>query len=202
VLRTAFFIDGFNVYHALDCNMAYWKYKWLNYAKLANCYITTKDTIKNIYYFSALAYWNPKKVIRHINLIKALEHFGVETIFGKFKLKDKECRICNEIYQTYEEKLTDVNIAIKLFQDAMHDKYDKAIIISGDSDLLPAMEAVKQTFPNKQIGVIIPIGRRAESLKAAADFYMKMKEKHLINSQFDNPLNINTEIIYRPSHWK
>ena len=49
--RIAFFIDGFNVYHALDERKKYWKYKWLNYAKLANCYITTKDTLKDIFYW-------------------------------------------------------------------------------------------------------------------------------------------------------
>jgi uncharacterized LabA/DUF88 family protein len=200
--RVAFFIDGFNVYHALDEQKKYWKYKWLNYAKLATCYITTKDTVNNIFYFSALAYWNPEKVRRHNILISGLKHFGVEVILGEFKLKDKKCRSCHCLYQTYEEKQTDVNISIKLFQEAIYDNYDTAIIISGDSDLIPALKVVKTTFPTKQIGIIIPIGRRAESLKNTADFYMKMKEKHLASSQFDNPFDIGSDILQRPSHWK
>ncbi|MDP2944811.1 MAG: hypothetical protein Q8N86_00415, partial [Atribacterota bacterium] len=61
----------------------------------------------------------------------------------------------------------------------MQDKFDKAYIISGDSDLIPSVEAVKALFPHKQIGVIIPIGRRAELLKLKCDFHMKIKEKHL-----------------------
>jgi hypothetical protein len=34
-----------------------------------------------------------------------------------------------------------------------------------DSDLLPAIRAVQATFPSKQIGVIVPIGRASEDLK-------------------------------------
>ena len=98
-------------------------------------------------------------------MISGLNHVGVKVILGEFKLKDKKCRSCHCLYKTYEEKQTDVNISIKLFQEAIYDNYDTAMIISGDSDLMPALKAVKQTFPSKQIGVIIPIGRCAESLK-------------------------------------
>jgi hypothetical protein len=37
--RVAVFIDGFNVYHALDGNPVWGKFKWLDYAALARCYI-------------------------------------------------------------------------------------------------------------------------------------------------------------------
>jgi hypothetical protein len=42
---------------------------------------------------------------------------------------------------------------------------------------LPVVEAIKLLFPAKRIGVIIPINGKAESLKQACDFHMKMKEK-------------------------
>lgn len=51
--RASFFIDGFNVFHSLDCNKSYYKYKWLDYSVLAKCFITSKDTIADIYYFTA-----------------------------------------------------------------------------------------------------------------------------------------------------
>ena len=106
-------------------------------------------------------------------------------------------------YKTFEEKQTDVNIAIQLFKLAIQDKYDKAFIISGDSDLIPSIEAVKSTFPNKQIGVIIPIGRSAEQLKQTCDFYMKMKEKHLNASMLPDVLNLgNGKKLERPTYWK
>ena len=118
------------------------------------------------------------------------------------KKRDKHCRICNKTYQTFEEKQTDVNIAIHLFKLAVQDKYDKAFIISGDSDLIPSIRAVKTTFPNKQIGVIITIGRSAEMLKHTCDLYMKMKKKHLKASTLPDVINIGKDkTLERPQRW-
>ncbi len=55
--RIIFFIDGFNVYHALEDDIQYHKHKWLNYAALSKCYITKKDTIEKVLYFTAYAHW-------------------------------------------------------------------------------------------------------------------------------------------------
>lgn len=101
----------------------------------------------------------------------------------------------------FEEKQTDVNIAIKLFQTAIADLYDTALIVSGDSDLIPAIEAVKQTFPDKRVTVVIPIGRRAEALKHAAHAHMKMKVKHLATSQFEDRIQKGDLILTRPISW-
>jgi hypothetical protein len=55
--RVSVFIDGFNVYHALENNPAYRKYKWLDYAALARCYIGGRDVLEKIYLFTAFAMW-------------------------------------------------------------------------------------------------------------------------------------------------
>jgi uncharacterized LabA/DUF88 family protein len=197
------FIDGFNLYHAINAHRNYHKYKWLNLNKLANLYITKNEKIVEILYFTALATWNQSKVKKHKLFIKANELIGIRTIYGEFKKRDKYCNLCHKKYQTFEEKQTDVNIAIQLFKLSIENKYDKAIIISGDSDLLPSIGAVRKTFPTKQIGVIIPIGRRAEALKQACDFYMKMKEKHLSTSRFEQRININqNEYLECPPEWR
>jgi uncharacterized LabA/DUF88 family protein len=201
--RVSFFIDGFNLYHSIDDNRSYHKYKWLNFRRLAECFISKKDKIEHIYYFTALADWSPKKIKRHKLLIRALKLNGVDVVYGKFRKVDKTCRICKKTYQTYEEKQTDVNIAIQLFRSAIQDEYDTAMIVSGDSDLIPSIEAVKTTFPEKQVGIIIPIGRRAELLKQTSDFHMKIKEKHLKSSIFEEVIQVdnNTQIVC-PHTWK
>jgi uncharacterized LabA/DUF88 family protein len=196
------FIDGFNLYHAINVNPKYHKYKWLDLTKLANLYITKNEKIVNILYFTALALWNQSKVKKHKLFIRANEFKSVNVIYGEFKKRDKFCNVCKKRYQTFEEKQTDVNIAIQLFKLSIENKYDKAIIISGDSDLLPSINAVRKTFPNKQIGVIIPIGRRAEALKQVCDFYMKMKEKHLASATFEQSIKINDkEFLVCPPEW-
>ena len=206
--RIVFFFDGFNLWHALDHNPAlrnknqYHKYKWLNLHRLAQCFVPEKE-IAGLYYFTALAVWDPNKVARHKTYISALRSVGAKIIFGNFKLRDKKCHLCQGIYKAYEEKHTDVNIAITLFQSALKDEYDTAIIVSGDSDLVPAIEAVKMTFPGKQMGVMIPIGRRAELLKQVTDFKMKIKESHLAISQFPDEINLGEgTMLKRPESWK
>ena len=86
---------------------------------------------------------------------------------------------------------------------SIQERYDKALIISGDSDLIPAIEAVQSTFPHKKVGVIIPIGRSAEQLKQTCDFYMKMKEKHLKASLLPDVINLGDgKSLERPKWWR
>ena len=86
---------------------------------------------------------------------------------------------------------------------AIQDKYDNAIIVSGDSDLIPSIKAVQETFPTKRIGIVIPIGRRAEELKNVTDFHYKMKEKHLKTSLFDQEIDLgNDQKIICPLDWR
>ena len=196
------YVDGFNLYHSLEDTRAYHKYKWLNLEKLAKCFIPPNDSIVDIFYFTTYATWKPTKVVKHKEYISALRSVNVKLVLGAFRYRDKKCQKCNRIYQTWEEKRTDVNIAIHLFSTAINDKWDKAFIVSGDSDLIPAIEEVKKTFPGKQIGIIIPIGRRAEELKQVTDFHMRIKEKHLQTSQFPNNVHIGNGVsIQRPSSW-
>ena len=129
IKTVSYFIDGFNVYHALENNPSFHKYKWLNYDKLTKCFLPPKTNktqiiFSDIYYFSALTYWNVDKMLRHKNYIKALENVGVEFIRGNFREVDKLCLKCNKYYKTHEEKQTDVNIAIYLFELAYVDVSD------------------------------------------------------------------------------
>lgn len=104
---------------------------------------------------------------------------------------------------TYEEKQTDINIAIKLFELAYLNKFDTAIILSGDSDLVPAIKSVKVNFPDKKIGVLIPINRKADQLKKVSDFYYKIGEMQLNSSILNDPYILkNNERIYCPDNWK
>ena len=201
--RVAVFIDGFNVYHALTSDPRTKKHRWLNLEQLARCFLTSNDSLNEIFYFTALALWDAEKVAKHKTYISALRTTSVQPILGAFRRKDKYCTLCRRKYLTYEEKRTDVNIAIKLFQTAIIDSWDSALIISGDSDLIPAIEAVKKSFPSKQIGVIIPIGRRAEELKIVADFHRKMKIKHLQSSQFPEEIVLSGGgTIKKPLSWR
>ena len=194
-----FFIDGFNLYHSIDTNKIYHKYKWLNLSKFAECFIKPSDQINKIYYFTALAQWDQSKVIKHKILIKALEIQGVKVIYGKFKMRDKKCPHCNRIFQKPEEKQTDVNIAINLFKGAVQNDYDTAIIISGDSDLIPSIEAIKTIFPVKKFGVVIPIGRSDQGSQFTYNDFTQRLEDNRINNYFKF---YNTERFHQSLDYK
>lgn len=198
-----FFIDGFNLYHAIKQNPNFKKYKWIDLYKLSGILKRKDENLVDVYYFTAYAYWDKEKKEKHKRLVKALKSVNTKIVFGKFKEVEKRCRICKRTYKVPEEKETDVNIAIYLFKLAMGNKFDRAYIISGDSDLVPAIKAIKNTFPRKEICVVIPINRRAKHLKQICDTHIKMKEIHLISSRFpDNVTLPDKSIITCPPSWK
>lgn len=207
--KIVFLIDGFNLYHALDYtesdpnHFRYQRYKWLNLRKLASLYVGRLDTLQEVILFTALATWDPGKVTRHKLFIRANESVGVSVVYGEFKRKDRKCRLCGKKYSAFEEKQTDVNIALTLFDLAVKDKYDRAIIVSGDTDLIPAIKAVRSTFPHKQIGVIIPVGKASNDMIKTADFRFKMRELHLASSRFPDQIILpDRSTLDCPPNWK
>ncbi len=202
------FIDGFNLYHALDHfkqgpdHHRFRKYKWLNLRKLASMFVFGKDTLDEVLYFTTIAAWDAGKAARHKLYIRALENEGVRVIYGEFKRKMKHCRLCGGHFPSVEEKQTDVNIALYLLVRAIQERYDKAIIFSGDTDLLPAVKMVRGVYPAKQIGLVIPIGRASEDFKQRVDFHYKMREHHLAKSLFSDPYPLpDGSNLSKPTNW-
>lgn len=193
------FIDGFNLYHALDDHQEWCQYKWLNLRTLASHFVTGADSIEDVYFFTAVTQWSSEKTQRHQNYIKALESKGVKVVLGRFTERDIKCRLCGKTFKKIEEKQTDVNIAIKMLELAHANAYDTALLISADSDLSAAVQGVRSVFAEKQIKMIIPIGRRAEYLKSILGVgnYVKMKQIHLQTSMLENEICLPDGTILR-----
>lgn len=203
------FIDGFNLYHALDWfegppdHKRLNKYKWISLFKLASLFVPLKDQLVQVLYFTTLATWDKGKTERHRIFIKAQEDEGVSVIYGHFKRKDLKCSICLKKFSKPEEKETDVNIALSLYDLALKDRYDKAVIISADSDQIPAIKMVRATFPGKLFGVVLPIGKASEDLKRQADFKFKMREHHLASCRYPDVHTLKDgTLLHCPPNWK
>ena len=78
---------------------------------------------------------------------------------GYFLPKERICRRCETIVRSYEDKMTDVNIAVELLGDAQDDVFDTAIVISGDSDLSGPIEPVRRRYSGKRVIVDFPPDR-------------------------------------------
>ena len=126
---------------------------------------------------------------------------GVNIIEGEFKKKDRFCPKCRSVFRSAEEKNTDVNLAITLFKNAFLDEYDKAVVVSGDSDILNAIKEVKKCFPNKDIGFFPPYGKWSNDLRKHADFVIKMKQSHIINNIFPKEITYKGITITCPPEW-
>ena len=75
---------------------------------------------------------------------------------GRFKSKPRECKSCHAKWTAHEEKESDVNVAIHLIKDTITNKFERAIIISADSDLVPAVRMAKDHDRAKEICVVAP----------------------------------------------
>ena len=68
--------------------------------------------------------------------------------YGYHVTRERRCSNCGVLRQTYEEKMTDVNIAVELLGDAQDDAFDTAIVMSGDGDLASPVRAVRERYPD------------------------------------------------------
>lgn len=155
--RVKVYIDGFNLYHAIaELGRKKRHLKWLNLWGLSNSLLKEHEELSGVEYFSALKKTSIDRLKRHEQYIEALKYYNVTIHLGKFKKKNHYCKVCNQQYTGWEEKETDVHIAVKIVEDAFTDQFDKAIIISADTDLLPPINSVKSFFQEKDIVVVAP----------------------------------------------
>lgn len=160
--RVMVYVDGFNLYHAID-ELRQDSLKWLCLRRLSESIIGPREELRAVKYFSAYANFIPEAAARHRAYVHALEAEGVKAIMGQFKKKYLKCKICGARYETHEEKETDVNIAIHLVRDTMENSFDRALVISADTDLSTAVTMARQLSGTKAIDVVAPPGRMSRS---------------------------------------
>ena len=181
--RTIIYIDGFNLYYGAVKGTPY---KWLDLARFFRL-IRPNDDIQCIRYFTAMVH-GPTKPNQEVYLQALATTPTVQTILGKFKNKNIKCAVprCTysgtKFFKAPEEKRTDVNIAIFMLDDAYQDLCDNLVLVSGDSDLVPAIRMIRHRYPAKETTVYIPA--RDPSRGAAVELRMAA------NKNRDLPLNI------------
>lgn len=182
--RVCFLIDGMNVFHALKDSFNDVSEK-IDPQRLSTSFLKKSETLSQVHYFTANPIQKAPPLERYISRLKSVRSVSFFLHFSEFRNRKRKCTECKQVFTIVEEKETDVNIAVKLLDLAINDKFDTAFIVSGDSDLVSAIKTVKNNFPEKKVGVVIPYGRKAKILKQYADFAMKMKAIHVETSQFE-----------------
>lgn len=162
-----------------------------------------------VHYFTAYADWIPSESRkRHRQYVKALRSTGVEVHFGKFKCRTSRCKKCSSSWDSHEEKRSDVNLALAMVFEAVQDRYDKALVLTGDTDIVPAIQMVRSAPFNKAVTALIPKRRKANSneLQQAASATVSLTEAVAGRCLFpdrvqaaDGSLIVERPLAYAPS---
>lgn len=199
--RTIVYVDGFNLYFGM-LQAGYSNCKWLDISKLIGNILKPNQELVEIKYFTSRVSNNPDKQKRQTTYIEALESTGVKIYYGNYQRDSIECRRCGNIWPTFNEKMTDVNIATQIIIDAYQDKYDLAILISGDSDLVPPIRAIHDNFKSKRVFGLFPPKRFNNSMSLVMKGSMIVGRKKLQDSQFEGVVTKEDGFdLKKPKEW-
>jgi len=200
--RCTVYIDAFNWYYGIFIHRPEWK--WLNIQSLFEA-LRPDDEIVWIGFFTALVHPNHRqseKRDRQKRYLKALKgQPKVEVILGKYQERTVTClaRDCSRRleYQVGEEKKTDVNIAVRLMDDAIRQRTDSMVIVSGDSDLEPAVEWVRRNHPGIKISVYVPTLPETANQRRN-DHYQRMQVTCRLLPLTEIPRHVLPQIVTLP----
>ena len=135
--RIAIFIDGGNFYRKIRENGLVPKGVKFNYVKFAEFLAREMLVVAKCYYIGIVrnhdrSEKSQKMVESQQKLLSGLENDGYEVKRGKIVYDNK-----------IREKGVDVQIAIDLIIGAVENVYDVAVVVSSDTDLIPAIRYIR-----------------------------------------------------------
>jgi hypothetical protein len=180
IKRVIAYIDGFNLYYGL-CDSRYRRFLWLNLGGMVQSLLRPDQQLVCTKYFTARISTakptdSPKYIAertarktRQDTFLSALRTVPNLKIYeGHYREEQIVCSKCGATWMDAEEKMTDVRIATEMIVDTFANRFDVALLVSGDSDLVPPIEAIKSSHPHKRINIAFPPGRHSHWLKQAA----------------------------------
>ena len=220
--RVNFYVDGFNFYYGLKdmrrIDSDWRKFYWLDYVKFFQQFIGDNQILQNVIYFAAPPPVDNQSSIRDnqgslrqsilFKANKLLNPSRIETVMGQFYRKNITCKVCKSSFTVYEEKRTDVNIAVRLLGDCSLDNVDTLVVVTADSDLVPPLQFIKKHYPNKKIRVYFP----PAYFSVALNNFMKSCKKPIIRLEYNKCKFLNSimpdvvakdgTILTIPPKWK
>lgn len=207
-LRTNVYIDGFNLYYGA---LRKTPHRWVNLEKLCQL-LLPKNTIQEIKYFTALVSARPNdpdQPVRQQLYLRAIQtlptvsvhlgHFLTHEIMMPRVVPPGQPQEYVRVIKT-EEKGSDVNLATHLLHDAHLGKFDVAVVVSNDSDLLEPIKIVRQSL-GKTVGVLNPQKHASRAILPHIDFIKKIRSGVLAAAQFPATLTDKHGKFTKPTAW-
>jgi uncharacterized LabA/DUF88 family protein len=202
------YVDGFNLYFGLRA-AGLRRYYWLDLVSLAQRLLKPGQTLARVHYFTARIRLvsggvNAADVRRQSDYLDALDTLPLlERQEGHFLEKQARCKACGATWTTYEEKMSDVNLATQMLLDAVDDRFDTALVVSGDSDLATPIRNVLRRCWDKRVVVVFPPKRNSAELQRAASGHLRLGEDKLRNSLLPDPVLTPAGVSLRqPETWR
>lgn len=216
VSRLAVYIDGFNLYRGRLRSRPRWK--WLDLEALSRGFCGPDDRLVKVRYFTS---WvsgkvDPSAPQRQQTFLRALRSTPlVEVAFGRFEhraklrpLVDPSADLPRMVWvHEFQEKGSDVNLATALLMDGLDGLWDRAVVVSSDSDLeSPIREAASRFGP---VAVVSPHrlstgpdGTFSTTLARVSTSYRSLRDDEVEAALFPREVRLASgRIVLRPASW-
>ncbi|MCP5358294.1 MAG: NYN domain-containing protein [Pseudomonadales bacterium] len=222
-METAVYIDGYNLFYG---RLRGTPYKWLDIVKLSELITKIQNpssTVLTVKYFTSPIKANfsthgQASVESQNTYHRALTYlYGsrLQIINGYHTVEkatpprykepiDKDDRV--EVWK-FEEKQTDVNLALHLYRDSIREGLKQQVVISNDTDLEMALRLVKMDSPLVAMGIIIPnreggARRTNKALSIHSDWTRReIKDSECETCLLPGKIPTLKRPINKPSYW-
>lgn len=224
-IKTIAYVDGFNLYFG---SLRGTPYRWLDLTALVKqlCNEQNPDCdLIGIKYYTAdikakLSSHGEASCKAQQDYLLSLQAYSnvqgapLEIVKGKYNIQTKAYYAHQEPVDfdsklavwVAEEKQTDVAIAVHMVCDVIKNACNQVVVFSNDSDLAPALSAVKSLRSDLTIGVVAPIRgenrQPSADLKNIADWTRHgIKDRELAAAQLPDKVLTRKRAIAKPEHW-
>lgn len=220
-MRTIVYVDGFNLYYRMLKNNP--SLKWVNQLLLAKSVLKPDHDIIRLNYYIARVSERahdpqaPARQAVYLNALGTVPQIRIHE--GSFMVSEPWMPLAAppqsrpdgyswtlpppavvKVVKS-EEKGSDVNLAAHLVRDAFTDRFDVAVVVTNDSDLVEPIRIVVQEA-GKRVGLLVPVKYPTQSLMNVSSFYLRIRTGHLRQSQFPDLIELpDGRTITRPLTW-
>lgn len=202
--RVMAYVDGFNLYYGMR-DRGWGQFYWNDPCLLIKTLVRPEFQLVGVKYFTARVHQPEDKRNRQTAYLDALRACSdAQVIYGQFLEKHRRCKNpeCGFKWLDHEEKMTDTAIGVNLVADAFLDAMDVALLVGGDTDIVPAVRMVRRHFPRIRLEAWFPPRRKNQAVADVCDDEGQIDGAHLERAVMPDEVDVGDGItVRRPSSW-